>query len=353
MMSSSKVSTFQCPYCSKSLRLAAHYVSHISLSHGHLKNNFPCPYIGCVKSFRAASSIKSHLYRCHEESNKHGFKIVICPCGMHINYSKEEFIKHIAHDITLLGNVNCPIKHCNHTYINQKSFRTHMYRHHNNWQEWVLKEHFKFSFFNSSQNSNTHSIVDVEVPLLTESSVSENINDDVDYNVYLSRLALKMEVKLKMSQTAISEILNDISNLLLLNSNIKLDNLKSLIESRSDLDVNEIILNCKKSQTNIESALSGGILSTAYKRKAYISNNPNFSKVKPVEYCAGTRRGLQRFYTYIPVLEVLTQLLNHDSVLSDILQVLKPVPNLFRSFSDGQSFHKNELFSCPDITLQL
>lgn len=70
-------------------------------------------------------------------------------------------------------------------------------------------------------------------------------------------------------------------------------------------DINEIILNCKKSQTYVESALSDGILSTAYKRKSYILHNPNFYKVKLIEYCAGIR-GLQRFYTYIPVLEVLT-----------------------------------------------
>lgn len=88
-----------------------------------------------------------------------------------------------------------------------------MYRHHNNWQEWILKEHFKFSYF-----TNTNSIVDVKVPLLTE-SLNENQIDDVDYNVFLkSRLALKI------SQTKISKILSDILNLLNLNSNIKLDN---------------------------------------------------------------------------------------------------------------------------------
>lgn len=54
-----------------------------------------------------------------------------------------------------------------------------------------------------------------------------------------------MEVKLKISQTAISEVLNDISNILDLNSNIKLGNLKSLIETKSDLDITEIILNCE------------------------------------------------------------------------------------------------------------
>lgn len=99
--------------------------------------------------------------------------------------------------------------------------------------------------------------------------------------------------------------------------------------------------------------MSDGILSTTYKRKSYFLHNPNFYKVKPVEYCAGIRGGLQRFYTYIPVLEVLTQLLNHDKVLLDILHVVKPVPNLFKKISDGQFFHKNKLFSSPDLTLQL
>lgn len=140
--------------------------------------------------------------------------------------------------------------------------------------------------------------------------------------------------------------MNDISNLLHLNSNIKLDNL-----TKSNLD--EIILNCKKSQTCIESTLSDGILSTAYKRKSYILQNPNFFKVQPVWYCASIRGGRQRFYTYIPVIEVLNQLLNHDSVLLDVLHVVKPVSNLYKSFSDGQFFHKNKLFSSPDLTLQL
>lgn len=46
----------------------------------------------------------------------------------------------------------------------------------------------------------------MEVPLLTENILNENQNDNVDYNVFSSRLALKMEVKLKILQTAISEV---------------------------------------------------------------------------------------------------------------------------------------------------
>lgn len=51
---------------------------------------------------------------------------------------------------------------------------------------------------------------------------------------FLCRVALKMEVKLKMSQAVISDFFSELSNLLQLNSNIKMDNLKSLIETKSD-----------------------------------------------------------------------------------------------------------------------
>ena len=208
-MNSSKVSRhFQCPYCPKSLHLATHYVTHLLLKHGHLKNNYPCPYNGCIKSFCAVSAIKNHLYRDHrEESGIYCFQFVVCPCGTHVNYSKEEFIKHISNDIRLLGNANCPIKRCNKSYANHKSFRTHMNRHHVNWQEWVLKDHFKFSHL-SSQNSNRNPIAEIEVLSMTESSnedQNEEHDEDVDYNIFLAILALKMEVKLNISQTAISD----------------------------------------------------------------------------------------------------------------------------------------------------
>ncbi|KAG8177893.1 hypothetical protein JTE90_001724 [Oedothorax gibbosus] len=68
-----------------------------------------------------------------------------------------------------------------------------MHRHHDNWQEWVLKDHYKFANLQSLENSNAPSNAEVE-GLTSSPSIAEDQNEDVDYNVFLSRLALKMEV---------------------------------------------------------------------------------------------------------------------------------------------------------------
>ncbi|XP_035231911.1 uncharacterized protein LOC118203734, partial [Stegodyphus dumicola] len=77
-----------------------------------------------------------------------------------------------------------------------------------------------------------------------------------------------------------------------------------------------------------------------------------FLKVKPVEYRAGDINGIPRFYVYIPILESLSNLLKHDSILSDVLQINQPNSKMFSDFNSSYFCMKNELFS-SGITLQL
>lgn len=316
----------------------------------------------------SAAGLKNHLYRNHSEfRNGQRKQFVKCPhCHIFVNYERSLFLSHVYLDIKKYGNIECPLKNCPSIYNKSRSFQSHVVRCHPDWKSWILKD--AYCFQNECDSPDYKNEIDIVLNMSDDLDQTDSHNllpfnfeqqfNEVSANSmnFIARLSLKMEVKLNMTKTAVSEVLNDIVHLLQMNSLHKFRMIESILSSSGmeDIDIDLVFKEYTEYKTDIEFALSGaGILSSAHRRKMYILNSEDFVKVKPIEYSAGIKNGNEHFYSYIPILDSLKYLLKHQSILSDILQVIKPVPLTLQDFSDGRFCKKNALFGSKDLTLKI
>lgn len=316
----------------------------------------------------SAAGLKNHLYRNHSEfRNGQRKQFVKCPhCHIFVNYERSLFLSHVYLDIQKYGNIECPLKNCPSIYNKPRSLQSHVVRCHPDWKSWILKD--AYCFQNECDSPDYKNEIDIVLNMSNDLDQTDSQNllplnfeqqfNEVSANSmnFIARLSLKMEVKLNMTKTAVSEVLNDIVHLLQMNSLHKFRMIQSILSSSGmeDIDIDLVFKEYTEYKTDIEFALSGaGILSSAHRRKMYILNSEDFVKVKPIEYSVGIKNGNEHFYSYIPILDSLKYLLKHQSILSDILQVIKPVPLTLQDFSDGRLCKKNALFGSKDLTLKI
>ncbi|XP_070406635.1 uncharacterized protein [Nothobranchius furzeri] len=94
-----------------------------------------------------------------------------------------------------------------------------------------------------------------------------------------------------------------------------------------------------------------GPLGTRYKRNQFLKEQLSFTE--PVEFILDSSK--KKTFQYVPVLRLLSQLLNTKNIQETILQNQKQsnASNVYRSLHDGSVFKENEFFSGEELRLPL
>lgn len=103
-------------------------------------------------------------------------------------------------------------------------------------------------------------------------------------------------------------------------------------------------------KTNPLTSLSkGGPFATEYKRTTYYKDS--FKVIEPVEYFLDSSS--QKQFVYIPILKVLTELLNRDDILDKILHETADQSGQIKTYRDGLYCKGNPLLSSESLSIAL
>lgn len=97
---------------------------------------------------------------------------------------------------------------------------------------------------------------------------------------------------------------------------------------------------------------TGGPLRTHYKRYQFLK--ANFIVTEPVEYSLGGND--RQTFQYIPILPLLSELLNNRHIQATVLQNRGPsvgASSVYRSFHDGSCFRENRFLCGTELTISL
>lgn len=121
-------------------------------------------------------------------------------------------------------------------------------------------------------NTSTH-----EVPIDANSAREKELLSKTNNSQYLTRLYIKMEVKMGMTNSAISETFEEITEILTQNKTLEINALKCILLNKGlkDEEADGILFMCKQSETPLENLLKpGGALSTNFRRNHVSSSKP-------------------------------------------------------------------------------
>lgn len=117
--------------------------------------------------------------------------------------------------------------------------------------------------------------------------------------------------------------------------------LKRLGEKGIDRDLIDSVKDVFNCQTQTEVACNE--LNTEYKFKKYIRDN--FGLVSPVQYNLSNHRTSRKNgkYQYVPILQTLKKLLEHDDVFSFVMNNHQSSNGIYRDYCDGEYYKKKKV----------
>lgn len=327
----------------------------------------PCIYQDCVCSFRTQATLIRHLHTHHAKSVDHVNSRVKCNlCSFSEACNLKQYFSHLGIHLKNNENVQCPFEDCSFQTCVFSTFAAHRSKRHHSQNTGHFKaeliscqieeveERFEHTdnqpadslpaegCWHPVQSSPLHSNPDLPVEGLIQHK--------------LASLFLRMEAILHVSKTAIQEIVEELGSI---GSNVgelaEMSVKQVLNKHNCSLDssviaaITETVL-----ETNPLAFLSKrGPLSSIYKRTTYYKDN--FTVIEPVEYTLDASR--KNTFVYVPILKVLTALLNRSDVLDKVLQSDQADtwkhPETIKTFRDGLYFKDNKILFSDELRIAL
>lgn len=324
-----------CNFCGKKFINKTKLILHIELIH----ENEPrfilnCDVQNCKRTFQTTRSYKWHIKKYHRNVTKTTPALILkCShCDHHAeNYSKLviHFRIHFIHH----QKIKCPVNNCSKYYSVYSSFTSHFSRMHKN-SVLPTKPTLDQDPLPDDKNHNT----DLPEPISDLSIVNaESIKEK--FGLFL----LKLFSKYMLPESAIQEVVDTTFSI----HNLELDFFSFKLNEIFSKHNFEIPSEFKNDLTHFFRAYSEDFLidfKSSYKRLLYFKTRFGYIDSKEVFLGRNAKRQ-NRSFQYVPLLENLERLLQHQDILEHVYYSYSHVPGYYRDLTDGMYFQNNSLLN--------
>lgn len=345
-----------CKICNFTSSKRLDLLKHSRLQHGHFGRNqsISCLHSDCPCTFRTWGALRTHLSRHHSQTTKPGhlLSFTCLVCNLCCFDNERQYFEHIGSHLKRFETVPCVFKGCDYKTNIYTTFHSHKSRKHNPHSV----EDFKTSVFHQYQNQPDEESDFVEC----ENHCDSVIEEDEDLSKILIKrlglLFLKFECIFNVSKTCIDELVDELHFLTASASGpiikeIVLSTLRKHGCTFEDSVISELVKDL--CQLNPFSTALGvdGPLSSQYRREQFIKEH--LSPTEPVEYILHS--GEKKTFQYVPILPLLSQLVNNRHIQTTILQNKSPsdVSSGYKSFHDGSFLRENSFLCGGELKLPL
>lgn len=250
--------------------------------------------------------------------------------------------------------VRCPFQDCSFQTSVYSTFRAHKSRKHHHS---TLKD-FQTDLYQTcipgdsnpeSADSEIHSFT-LDCSTVDSDIDVQDLQDLIKHKV--ASLLLRMQTTLHVSKATTQETVNELCSVYSIVQEFTLRIIVSVLVKHNCVLTHEVTAALAEivEKTNPLTSLSkSGPFATEYKRTTYYKDN--FKVIEPVEYFLESSS--QKKFFYIPILKVLTELLNHDDILDKILQETADQSGQIKTYRDGLYCKGNPLLSSKSLSIAL
>lgn len=264
-----------------------------------------------------------------------------------------------VHSLEAGFNIRCGVNGCEKTYNIVKSLLKHMKRNHSHFYNtniWKFRESQKDTDISENLMFVEYQEDDDTIALNDENNEKQDlntnlVNQDVDLKKKSATFLLNLREKCKLPANSLPIIVEEFSDMLCLHqSQIS----QKLDKALTDLNVEELVINKVMSVMKENSDIESTFLSfdTAKKLNQYAIDD--MGMVEPIEYVLGHNpRGNVLSMQYIPIMKSVKKLLDHEDVLSYVLNYHKSVDGVLRDVCDGSKYNNCNCFNEGENKLQI
>lgn len=260
----------------------------------------------------------------------------------------KQYFAHLGAHLKSKETVNCPFVQCQFKSSVYSTFTGHKCRYHcnsglNNIKPELICDH-------SPAETSEEQIGDVVSVDYDNTPNYDDDNEDYGESVSyrLASLLLRMQTILHVSKSATQEIVNELYEIGVLAGEFTNRSIEGVLREHNCNTDSTVLTVVKRTlqETNPLCLLSKtGQFGTDHRRSLFFRNN--FPVIEPVEYILdNTNR--KKTFVYVPILSVLTELLNRNEKESLALQ-----SGHFKTFRDGLFFKENPLLSRQELSISI
>jgi hypothetical protein len=363
----------ECQLCVKHFSTITSFVEHLVLHSQAANTSLDCTI--CNKQLFTVSALKSHVLREHSASTKKQTKCVSydaeiplrcgqSACGAKSN-NMQQFLSHLRDHIDEGDEILCPFTNCNRKYSNKHSFATHLSREHRKRAASDVSPSFMenrdYDFNNAVQSTNVTDS-NTQFESLCDTDESSTVMDlecaEFDETSYVKTLALfymKLQCIYFIPSSTVDLIIKEINDITRYGSIQIFKKIIAKVRSQLSAEACNCLIN-ELSVIDLYQSTRSGCLRTDYMRKEWIRRNLKYCA--PVSIPLGhlvNKKGKQKHFYYIPIMQSLQNLFSDKSVIKDYrasLRVNHP-ENELHDITDGSVFKHNTLFSSHPEALRI
>lgn len=236
--------------------------------------------------------------------------------------------------------LTCSVEGCEKQYHNVDSYLKHVKRKH----KLFYQRHFsKYRDENRSgdiANCLTE-VHEMDDELLQDNIGTEEIQDfsQVDFKRKFGIFFIQLRESYKLPSNVLPVIINEILDMI---SHHQASVSKSMDSLLADYDLGGNLVDRLRQILNEKSEIENALnnLDSEYKINKFARFSLNY--VKPIEY--RPERNQNDTYQYVPILETIKNLLDHDDIFAYVLNNHKSTDGILRDFCDGDIYSANPLF---------
>lgn len=195
-------------------------------------------------------------------------------------------------------------------------------------------------------------LLDIDNP--PNDNVFDDDEDDDGESIQhtLASLFLRMQTILHVSKAATQEIVHELYEIGVLAGEFTNRSIEKVLREHNCNTDSSVLRGIRETlqETNPLCLLSKtGPFGSDYKRSLYFRKH--FTVISPVEYILDSTR--RRTFVYVPILRVLTELLNRNDILDKVLieESFTSQSSHFKTFRDGLFFKENLLLSREELSI--
>lgn len=354
---------WSCKFCTFTSGNQRILIRHYKVKHGQYGRScrIPCIYSECPCSFRTHVALKHHLvshHKSHSDPRPVNTQLVCELCNFCEPFNLTKYLIHLGKHTKNKETVVCPFKQCCFKSNVYNTFKAHKSRYHCTSGIQDIRVELICcgpQLVNPSCSVEAeHTGIDLELSLDEDSDLDDDVNEE-SVKQSLASLFLRMQTVLHVSKSAIQEIVEELYQISLLAQDSSKRSVRSVLQQHNcnpDSTVLTLVSEIIQKTNPFDSLSRTGPLSTNYKRLAFYKEN--YTVIEPTEYVLDGARN--RKFIYVPILRILTELLNRDEVLDKVLQ--EPANSSsqtgqYRSFYDSLYYKENHLFAGEEFHISL
>lgn len=351
-----------CKFCSFSSGNQRTVIRHYKVTHGFNGTTcpYPCIYKDCPCTLKTQVALKRHLVAQHARQidfEPVNAKLKCELCDFCEPFNIKNYFVHLGKHVKNRETVNCAFKQCTFKSNVLSTFKAHKSRYHPAPSvDDVRPDIVVFG-------TESHAVVADHAPLEDDVEAGpssdgeyecegENVEETIKYS--LASLFIRMQTVLRVSKAAIQDIVDELYQISLSSQNLTLRSITPILELHNcncDASLLAQVSDIVRKENPFRCLSRGNELGTTYKRATFYKKH--FTVIEPVEYVLDASR--RRSFVYIPVLRVLSELLNRDDVLDKVLQhhSSRSHASQYKSFYDSLNRKQNELLSGEEFHIAI